>query len=286
MLPARWLCRLPPLSVGLIKDMISPYKTGLGCNHGPLWLQPNSYALGLSLMKVEKREYFPRKCVVEFNLFPLKWRFEIFERRALQECEVMSIISPTVSISSLVLGVTRCFTWWCKIWLLCISHNTVQLSSRKSILLTIMMPFSRECWKQWDACCRNSSKKYRASQSVLNCWHLKTQTFWSNESSSNVSFMRSPHRKRSFGTIWRSGSVIHHSEVSCPGASHRSLDRTSGSYNYIIAYGTVIEAPWLKITWSNRQWTICTQYNYKPNHSFRNTWTNLFVDLLISMALQ
>lgn len=62
-------------------------------------------------MKMGEREYFPRKYVVKFNLFPLKWCFEIFECRASQECEVMSIISPPVSISSLVLGVMQWFTW-------------------------------------------------------------------------------------------------------------------------------------------------------------------------------
>lgn len=61
-------------------------------------------------MKMGEREYFPRKYVVKFNLFPLKWCFEIFECRALQEREVMSIISPTGSISSLVLGVMQWFT--------------------------------------------------------------------------------------------------------------------------------------------------------------------------------
>lgn len=62
-------------------------------------------------MKMREREYFPRKYVVKFNLFPLKWCFEIFECRALRKCEVMSIISPTVSICSLVLGVMQGFTW-------------------------------------------------------------------------------------------------------------------------------------------------------------------------------
>jgi len=63
-------------------------------------------------MKMEERECFPRKYAVKFNLFPLKWCFEIFECRALQKCEVMSIIiSPTVSVSSLVLGVMQWFTW-------------------------------------------------------------------------------------------------------------------------------------------------------------------------------
>lgn len=62
-------------------------------------------------MKIEEREYFPRKCVVKFNWFPLNWCFEISECRALQKCEVMSIISPKVSTSSLVLGVMQWFTW-------------------------------------------------------------------------------------------------------------------------------------------------------------------------------
>lgn len=62
-------------------------------------------------MKMGGREYFPRKYVVKFNLLPLKRCFEIFECRALQKREVMSIISPTVSISSLVLGVMQWFTW-------------------------------------------------------------------------------------------------------------------------------------------------------------------------------
>lgn len=60
-------------------------------------------------MKMGEREYFPGKYAVKFNLFPLKWFFEIFECRALLKCEV--IISPTVSISSLVLGVMQWFTW-------------------------------------------------------------------------------------------------------------------------------------------------------------------------------
>lgn len=62
-------------------------------------------------MKMGERECFPRKYIVKFNWFPLKWCFEIFECRALQKCEVMSIISPTVSISCLVLGVRQWFTW-------------------------------------------------------------------------------------------------------------------------------------------------------------------------------
>lgn len=62
-------------------------------------------------MKMGERVCFPRKCVVKFNLLPLKWCFEIPECGTLQKCEVMSIISPGVSISGPVLGVMWWFTW-------------------------------------------------------------------------------------------------------------------------------------------------------------------------------